>query len=60
MNVDHGGSKSRMKQITVTETKRKLTNSDIKLLEEKLGVTLPEDYKNFLLLHPKLPRRWAV
>ncbi len=40
-----------MKEIKVKESEVQLTNSDIKLLEEKLGVTLPEDYKNFLLLH---------
>jgi hypothetical protein len=51
MNIYHGGRKIRMKQITVKESEVQLTNSDIKLLEEKLGVTLPEDYKNFLLLH---------
>lgn len=40
-----------MKDITIIGSEKKLTGLDIELLEEKLGVFLPPEYKNFLFLH---------
>ena len=40
-----------MKNIKVTDTKIRLNQNDINMLEEKLAVALPNDYKKFLLLH---------
>jgi hypothetical protein len=40
-----------MKNITVTDCKRKLTLDDISQLERELEVILPSDYKEFLFKH---------
>lgn len=40
-----------MKNILVVDSEVKLTKLDVYRLEEKLGINLPVEYKNFLLLH---------
>jgi hypothetical protein len=40
-----------MKDIVVIDSKTRLIKADVNLLEQKLGVNLPSEYKNFLLLH---------
>ncbi len=40
-----------MKNITAIDSETKLTKADVALLEQKLGMNLPMEYKKFLLLH---------
>jgi len=40
-----------MKDIVVIDSEKNITKSDIYLLEAKLGINLPIEYKDFLLLH---------
>ena len=39
-----------MKDIVVIDSEKNITKSDIYLLEAKLGINLPIEYKDFLLL----------
>ncbi|MEI6187628.1 MAG: SMI1/KNR4 family protein [Alphaproteobacteria bacterium] len=40
-----------MKNIIVIDSETKLTKTDLNLLEKKIGINLPVEYKNFLILH---------